>query len=37
VDRKGWFEIPEKYGDFDKSGLTFDLQAGSNSHKIELP
>src|SRR5437588_4870270 len=36
VDRTGWFAIPDKYGDFEKSGLTLDLKPGVNSWNIEL-
>jgi hypothetical protein len=36
VDRTGWFPIPEDYGDFEKSRLTFTLQSGSNTWDIEL-
>ena len=34
---KGWFEIPAKYGDPNKSGLEFTVQPGPNSHDIPLP
>src|SRR5262249_13143446 len=36
VDRTGWFAIPDKYGDFEKSGLTFDLKPGPNTRDLEL-
>jgi hypothetical protein len=36
VDNAGWFPIPEKYGDPQKSGLTFDLKTGANSYNIDL-
>jgi hypothetical protein len=35
-DRTGWFAIPEKYGDFEKSALTFTLSRGANARDIEL-
>ena len=31
-----WFAIPDKYGDFEQSGLTFPLQRGTNGFSIEL-
>jgi hypothetical protein len=34
--RKGWVPIPEHYGDFLKSGLTHQLQNGSNTKDLEL-
>jgi hypothetical protein len=36
VDRTGWFAIPEKYSDFDKSELSFDLRSGPNAWNIDL-
>lgn len=36
VDRAGWFPIPEKYGDFGTSGLTFTLKGGANTWDIDL-
>ena|SRR5437588_766530 len=36
VDRSGWFAIPEKYGDFEKSGLTFELKSGPNTWDIDM-
>jgi hypothetical protein len=36
VDRTGWFAIPDKYGDFAKSELTFDLKRGANTFNIDL-
>lgn len=35
-DRSSWFAIPEKYGDLQTSGLTFDLQSGQNKFDIKL-
>jgi hypothetical protein len=35
-DVKNWFAIPSKYGFADKSGLTFTLRSGANTHNIEL-
>ena len=35
-DRTGWMPLPEKYADLATSGLTADLKAGANDHKIEL-
>jgi|ERR1022692_4501295 hypothetical protein len=35
-DRTGWIAIPENYNDFNKSGLTFELRRGPNSHDIDL-
>jgi hypothetical protein len=37
VDRTGWFAIPDRYGSFDKSGLTFTLKVGPNTWDIDLP
>ena len=36
IDRTGWFAIPETYGDFEKSGLTFPLKRGTNVWDIDL-
>jgi hypothetical protein len=36
VDRTGWVAIPDKYGTFDRSGLTFTLKRGANLWNIEL-
>jgi hypothetical protein len=36
IDRAKWFPIPPAYGDFDKSGLEFSVQKGSNSFDIRL-
>ncbi len=35
-DGSKWFAIPEQYADFERSGLTFDLERGPNSFPIEL-
>ena len=35
-DRTHWFPIPEKFGDFDKSGLKLKMRAGKNTWNIEL-
>jgi hypothetical protein len=35
-DRSKWFAIPQDYNDFNKSGLTFKLKRGANSHNIDL-
>lgn len=34
---EGWFAIPEKYGDVNQSGLTFEVKKGTNTFDIELP
>jgi hypothetical protein len=31
-----WSELPAKFGDFEKSGLALELQAGSQTHDLEL-
>jgi hypothetical protein len=31
-----WFSIPQKYADFNRSGLTMTLKAGANTWDIEL-
>jgi hypothetical protein len=36
IDRTGWFAIPEKYNDFEKSELTYTLRAGPNRWTIDL-
>ena len=36
VGRTGWFAIPDKYGDFAKSELTYGLKRGANSFNIDL-
>ena len=36
ADASKWFAIPEKYGDFEQSGLTFELRRGANRFPIEL-
>jgi hypothetical protein len=36
VEKEGWFSLPEKYADPDKSGLTFDVRRGPNSHDIAM-
>ena len=36
AEAAGWFEIPGKYADPLKSGLTVDLHRGANDHNIEL-
>jgi hypothetical protein len=35
-DRSRWFRLPPDYEDFDKSGLTYDLQPGPNTWDIKL-
>jgi hypothetical protein len=35
-DKVKWFEIPDRYGDADKSGLTFTIQEGANTYPITL-
>jgi hypothetical protein len=35
-DESKWIAIPEKYGDFERSGLTFPLQPGANRLAIKL-
>jgi hypothetical protein len=35
-DNTGWFAIPDKYADAEKSGLKLDLHSGSNSKDINL-
>jgi hypothetical protein len=32
----GWFEIPDKYADPLKSGLSFDLKGGANEYDIKM-
>lgn len=34
--KKGHMKIPEKYGDPEKSGLTYTVSAGSQTHNIKL-
>jgi hypothetical protein len=36
IDRTKWFAIPSEYGDFDKSGLFFEVKKGSNTFDIIL-
>lgn len=36
LDSSKWFAIPDKYGDFEQSGLTFPLQRGDNRFAIDL-
>ena len=36
IDRAKWFPIPPGYGDFEKSGLEFSVQEGSNSFDLRL-
>jgi hypothetical protein len=33
---QGWFPIPEKFGDFNTSGLAYILQRGANAIDIEM-
>lgn len=35
-DRSKWFAIPKDYGEFNTSGLTFDLRPGGNTFDIAL-
>jgi hypothetical protein len=35
-DRKGWFPIPEQYGNPRTSGLTCDVKRGANTCNLEL-
>ncbi len=35
-DSTKWFAIPDKYGDFDRSELTFTVSSGSNRFNIDL-
>ena len=35
-DVPGWFPIPAKYEDVGKSGLTYTVKGGNNTHDIEL-
>jgi hypothetical protein len=35
-DNSKWFPIPEDYGDFKKSGLSYDITAGRNPWDIDL-
>jgi len=36
ADSSGWFPIPDHFGDFEKSKLTFELKPGPNTLDIEL-
>jgi hypothetical protein len=36
ADNPDWFPIHERYGDFEKSGLTFTIRKGTNTFPIEL-
>ena len=33
---KGWFPLPDEYGDLSRSKLTFEVKPGPNTHNIEL-
>jgi hypothetical protein len=35
-DRDKWFRLPDKYQEFDQSGLTLTVKAGVNEHDLRL-
>jgi len=36
VDKTGWFSIPDKFADPQKSGLAFEIKSGPNTKDIDI-